>query len=98
MGHDICGFKNHDKKHEGEEIAYLRRGAGNSLARDIYVALDATEHDCGCSGCGAVVNFTETQLREALEKIPNDEDHEPERQFLTNCIEKGEGGAWIGFW
>lgn len=98
MGHDICGFKNTDSKCEGEEIAYLRRSAGNELARDIYKALGATSHDCGCSGCGGIANFTEAQLRDALGKIPDDEDHEPERKFLRDCIEKGDGGAWIGFW
>ena len=97
MGHDICGFKSADKAQE-TEIAYLHRGAGNPLARSIYEALGAQEHDCGCSGCGSTAHFTVAQLREALTKIPTDEEHEPERQFLRDCIDKGEGGAWVGFW
>lgn len=96
MGHDVCGFK--DKEHENE-IAYLRRGAFNGQARDIYKALNATEYDAGCSGCGETVFFTRQQLEEALAKLPAGEDHEQERQFVRNLLEKGEeAGAWIGFY
>lgn len=103
MGHDICGFANDNAPHDDDgavrdEIAYLRRSAGNPLARSIYEALGAQEHDCGCSGCGGEVHFTEAQLRDALAKLPDGDDYEPERTFLGDCIEKGGGGAWIGFW
>jgi hypothetical protein len=98
MGHDISGFKNEDKECEGNEIAHLRRGAFNPLARAIYGALGVIEFDAGCSGCGETANFTDTQLRQALAKIPDDEDHDPERTFLNDCIEKGGGGVWIVFW
>jgi len=97
MGHDITGFASKDEACR-EEIAYLRRGAGNELARSIYRALGAENEDCGCSGCGGTVHFTEDQLRVALTKLPDDDDHEPERRFLRDCIEKGGGGAWVGFW
>lgn len=96
MGHDVFGFK--DKEHENE-IAYLRRGAFNDQARDIYKVLDATEYDAGCSGCGETVFFTRQKLEEALMRLPTGEDHEQERQFVRNLLEKGdEAGAWIGFY
>ena len=96
MGHDVCGFKDKDGKNE---IAYLRRGAGNAQARDIYNVLDATEHDCGCSGCGNNVFFTREKLKLATERLPMSESHESERQFIRDLLDKGdEQGAWIGFY
>jgi len=38
MGHDISGYKKADTN-QSQEIAYLRRGADNPLARVIYKAL-----------------------------------------------------------
>lgn len=94
MGHDIYGFHGKDKK---LQIAYLRRGAFNGQARSIYVALGAEKHDCGCSGCGTEQFFTREQLRLALAKLPRDDDHEEEREFIANCIGAGEVGAMIDF-
>lgn len=88
MGHDISGFKQDDISQE-KEIAYLRRSAGNPLARVIYEALDAEEHDCGCSGCGTHKSFSTEQLKNALAKIPAGEETQPERKFLSDCIAAG---------
>jgi hypothetical protein len=98
MGHDVCGFALDDEGLE-TEIAYLRRNASNPFSKVIYEALGAEEHYCGVSGCGNEVTFTEQHLRDALANIPPDNpDYEMERQFLRDCIEKGKGGAIIGFW
>jgi hypothetical protein len=88
MGHDISGYKQDDSSQENE-IAYLRRAAWNPLARVIYEALNAEEHDCGCSGCGSQQAFSQKQLISALSKIPEGEETEPERKFLSDCIAAG---------
>lgn len=88
MGHDISGFRQDDSSQD-EEIAYLRRAAWNPLARVIYEALDAKDHDCGCSGCGTEKSFSSEQLIAALSKIPEGEETEPERKFLSDCIASG---------
>jgi hypothetical protein len=96
MGHDVCGFKNKDGS---DEIAYLRRGAFNEQARDIYIALDAQQYDAGCSGDGSLVPFDKSKIREALEKISKEESHEGERDFLNDLLTKGDdSGVYIGFY
>ena len=57
MGHDISGYLKADTE-QSNEIAYLRRGAGNPLARTIYAALSHPEFDAGCSGGGFEATFT----------------------------------------
>jgi hypothetical protein len=89
MGHDISGYKKADTNHS-EKIAYLRRGAGNPLARVIYKALGAKECDCGCSGCGDEKTYTTEQLKAALSRLPSGEETENERIFLNDCIAAGE--------
>jgi len=94
MGHDIFGFND---KQRNKKISYLRYSAGQEQARYIYRALDAEEHDCGCSGCGETVFFTKQKLRHAIMKF-SAEKHEQEHQFLRDLIEKGSAkGAWISF-
>lgn len=96
MGHDVFGYKD---EYGNNKIAYLRRGAGNEQARDIYIALDAAKYDCGCSGCGEIVFFTRNQLENALKKLPSSESHEQERKFVKDLIDNGDkNGAWIGFY
>lgn len=46
MGHDIFGCLPEDCDND---VAYLRRSAGNPLARHIYQALHAETHDGGVS-------------------------------------------------
>lgn len=99
MGHDVCGFKGELVKGVAkEEVAYLRRGAFNELGREIYKALGAVDHDCGCSGCGTDKFFTHAEIEAALKKLPLREDLQPEREFLTDCLRAGEHGVTIGFY
>lgn len=96
MGHDIYGFKN--KKYD-TEIAYLCRSAFSNQAHSIYKALNATEYDIGCCGSRDTVFFNRQQLKNALNKLPQGKEHEPERQFIQDLLDKGdETGAWIGFY
>jgi hypothetical protein len=103
MGHDI--FARAGKPEEGkeeeflglEEDAYLRRGAGNNLAREIYRVLGAEEYDAGCSGSGEVAYFTHDQIKAALARLGDGEDLEPERTFLNSCLAYGEAGVTISF-
>ena len=83
MGHDIFGFKT---KRSRTQIAYLRRGAWNSLGRKIYEALKAEKFDAGCSGCGEKETFTKVQLLEALDYLRDDDELEPERDFISDCL------------
>ena len=83
MGHDIFGFKT---KRSRTQVAYLRRSAWNSLGRKIYEALEAEKFDGGCSGIGDKETFTKAQLLEALDYLRDDEDLEPERDFINDCL------------
>ena len=85
MGHDISGYLKADTE-QSNEIAYLRRGAGNPLARTIYAALRHPEFDAGVSGGGFEATFTNEYLRDALGRLPDGADVEPERKFLNDCI------------
>jgi hypothetical protein len=96
MGHDISGYLRADTGHS-EEIAYLRRGAFNPLKGTIYEALQCEELNCGCSGCGNEQEFTQEQLTEALARVPEGEDYEPEREFLCKCLAV-RGGVRIAFY
>lgn len=83
MGHDIFGCLPEDRD---EEIAYLRRSAGNPFAQQIYRALHAEAHDGGVSGDGGDETYTPQQLREALARLPDREEVAPERRFLEDCL------------
>lgn len=96
MGHDISGYLKADTEH-GSEVAYLRRAAWDDLARTIYTALECAEHDCGCSGCGTERVFSPAELTAALERVPDGEDTEREREFLRKCIAEG-GDIRIAFY
>jgi len=103
MGHDI--FARRGKPEVGremqffaqEETAYLRRGAFNNLGREIYKALDATQYDAGCSGNGEDVYFTQQQIADSLKRLPQGEQLEPEREFLSDCLAAGGDGVTISF-
>lgn len=96
MGHDISGYTTKDRD---KEIAYLRRSAGNELAREIYKALKAEEYDCGCSGCGDSAFFSVDRLRTAAAFIADKEGLGPEMKFLADCIANADSkGVWIGFY
>lgn len=90
MGHDISGYLRGDRG-SSNEIAYLRRSAGNPLNGTIYKALQCPEHNCGCSGCGNESEFTHEQLTAALGRIPAGDEYEPERDFLRKCIATRDG-------
>ncbi|TNE75511.1 MAG: hypothetical protein EP334_10185 [Gammaproteobacteria bacterium] len=97
MGHDIYGFDSGNPD-EANEVSYLRRGAFGDAAREIYKALGAENHDCGCSGCGGdPVFFSKDQLVAARDKLPAGDDMAPERSFLDDCIASGDG-VWVAFW
>ena len=97
MGHDISGYKTTDKENK---IAYLRRGAFNGLNSEIYNALNC--HDCsgGVSGNGSEREFTRDELLKALEYLGDNEDLEPERKFVNDCLENLDenGKILVGFY
>lgn len=86
MGHDIFGCLPEDRDND---VAYLRRGAGNPLARHIYQAFNAEAHNGGVSGDGGDERYAPEQLRAALARLPNDEQLAPERRFLEDCLAVG---------
>lgn len=83
MGHDISGYKTTDKE---TEIAYLRRGAFNPLNSKIYIALECEECSGGVSGIGVEKEFNKDELLKALECIGDNEELDPERDFLNDCL------------
>jgi hypothetical protein len=85
MGHDISGYLR-STQGASDEIAYLRRGAGNPLNIAIYDALQCHEQRGEFSGCGGAREFTEDQLTAALSRVPAGDEYEPERRFLRDCI------------
>lgn len=95
MGHDVSGYRNENSR---EEIAYLRRGAGNPLARTIYQVLGVPEFDGGVSGYGEGRHFTQIELMVAVKSLPAEDELQPEVTFLWDCINKGgPDGAFITF-
>lgn len=101
MGHDISAYKteyNEERDDEREEIAYLRRGAFNPLKDQIYEALNAENHNCGCSGCGGEQKFTIDEIRAALDRLPAGDDAQPEREFLSDIVASGLKEVWIDFY
>ena len=97
MGHDISGYRVEDTE-QRDEIAYLRRSAFNPLNATIYDALDCHEMNGGCSGIGYGRKFTLPELADALSRIPDGDEYEPERAFLRDCIASGEAGVVIAFY
>ena len=97
MGHDISGYRVDDTE-QRDEIAYLRRSAFNPLKITIYNALDCHEMNGGCSGIGEVRKFAQTEIVDALSRIPDGDEYEPERTFLRDCIASGEAGVVIAFY
>jgi hypothetical protein len=96
MGHDISAFLESEMIRvtgTGEatsEIAYLRRSAFNSLAREIYIALQCQRFDAGISGSGESQVFTQDELKAALERLPKLVSLANEHEFLETCISTGE--------
>ena len=97
MGHDISGYRVEDTQHKNE-IAYLRRSAFNPLNVTIYNALDCHEMNGGCSGIGCERKFTQAELMDALSRIPDGDEYEPERAFLNDCVNAGQDGVISAFW
>lgn len=95
MGHDISAYKG--RGGEGEAIAELSRGAFNPLAREIYKALDATGFDAGCSGDGGDAYFSLDRIIYAVNRLPHNDDVQPERDFLADCLKAGTCGVTISF-
>lgn len=99
MVHDIYGFDAEpNDENEPSELAYLRRGAFNEAGREICKALNATEFDCWCSGCGGSKFFSKEELSEAINRLPDIDNLEPERAFLRDCIKGNKNGVWVAFW
>ncbi len=66
---DDAWCKSYDQ-YEGEvQAAYLRRAAWNPLARVIYIALECTDLDAGCSGTGESRMFNREQIASAYNWI-----------------------------
>lgn len=99
MGHDIYGFKNHGKPDE-TEVAYLRRSAFNSKCFEIYNALDAQDCNGFSSGNGDGRLFSEEKLKRALAYLKDEEDLEPERKFIADCLANLDenGQIYVGFY
>ena len=97
MGHDISGFKTNDTENE---IAYLRRGAFNELKSTIYNALDCHECNGGVSGNGSEREFSKDELIKAFDFLGVDEDYEPERKFISDCLANVDenGNVLVGFY
>lgn len=88
MGHDISGYKTTDKENEvSYEVAYLGRGAFNHLNSEIYNALNCRDCSDGESGNRSEREFTKDELIKALEYLGNKKELEPERKFITDCLE-----------
>lgn len=84
MGHDIFALK---KNFEGE-VAYLRRGAFNSLNAIIYKALEATKHYGEFSGLGTDEKFNKERLDKAMSYLIslNNPELTNEIKFITDCL------------
>jgi hypothetical protein len=101
MGHDVIGFKQaptEENEKTNNRIASLRRGAFNELAREIYLALECVDMDCGVSGCGGYLEFSHDQLKAAHDRLA--EHLQPERDFLAALIDYTKDGkpCFIAFW
>src|ERR1044072_4444078 len=92
MGHDITGYKVSDTSH-ANGLAYLRRRAFSQFNGAIYQALDAEACNGELSGLGVERTFTVEQLRAALARLPQDDNHDRERFFLETCINNSDGEA-----
>jgi hypothetical protein len=84
MGHDISGYKITDKENE---IAYLGRNAYDGLNVEIYNSLNCLHCSGGVSGNGSEMDFTKEELLKALEYLGDNENLEPERKFVKDCLE-----------
>ena len=96
MGHDISGYRVEDTEQK-DEIAYLRRSASSPLKITIYNALDCHEMNGGCCGIGDVRKFTQAEIVDALSRVPDGDEYEPERTFLRDCTASGDAGGVIAF-
>ena len=96
MGHDISGYRVEDTE-QMHEIAYLCRSAFNPLNITIYNALGCHEMNGGVSGIGCGRKFTQTEIVDALSRIPSGGEYEPERAFLNDCASAGKDGVIIAF-
>lgn len=96
MGHDITSYKG--ETDQGEELAYMRRGAFNPLKATIYQALDSGDCNGGVSGLGMARTFTAEQLRSALSNVPEGGEFDVEREFLKATVNGcGNGPATVFF-
>lgn len=87
MGHDIYAYKSKQAElNDEEEVAYLRRGAFNELHDVIYDVLECHRYNAGVSGNGDGQYFTQKEIIKAIKKLTICEDHEPERNFLCDCL------------
>jgi hypothetical protein len=80
-----------------QEVAYLRRGAYNPLAREIYAALNCQELDGGLSGAPGERTFARDELERALAYLRGRKgeglDVAPEIAFIQACLSRLSRGA-----
>jgi hypothetical protein len=91
MSHELYAYRKDEYGvgFDAKSIAEVHRSAGNPAAHELYVALQAVDHNCGCSGCGTSRDFTNQELKDALLRLKDGEDMSEEKKFLEECIKSG---------
>ena len=103
MGHDIHASVYADALEterfifqKEEKVAYLRRGASTSLAREIYAALNCRELDGGVSGAGERA-FSRDEFEQAVSYLRKRKgeglDVDLEIAFVETCLNRLSCGA-----
>ena len=104
MGHDIYASVYTDGLEterfifqKEEKVAYLRRGAYNPLAREIYAALNCRELDGGVSGAPGERAFSRDEFEQALVYLRKRKgdglEVDPEIAFIETCLSRLSCGA-----
>lgn len=91
MGHDISGYV------KGKEVAFLHRSAFSEFRSVIYEALRCNQFYNNCSGNGGEREFTKEELLLTLQILGDNDNFEPERTFLKNCLDSIENKILIIF-
>ena len=101
-----CLKGNNSKVHEEKnDIAYLRRNMSSETIHELYEFLDCSGADNGVSGSGAFVIVDLETIKEAIEKVVNEdfdlEDEHDYVKFLVKlvdyCENNNEEGVIINF-
>jgi hypothetical protein len=100
VGHDISAYLGPDDQNlqtewlatelQGPQVAYLRRGAHNSLRHQIYEVLDAQDCDGDVSGAPGTRWVTREKLESALKELERRRDDgiavNEEIRFVRECL------------